>query len=176
MFRAKFSTRVQAGASFKEADKSHIAVPVRKNCGANSPGEINRVQPVAIREGRASAHRRSERGEGKLKTVITLAIIVLAIYSAVKIVPIYVSEYELSDKMQEQARFAVVNRYTEDQIRDNIFKVVQDLDIPAKRESIKIVATNAIVKISMEYTVPVDLFFYHTDLHFSPSSENKALL
>jgi hypothetical protein len=134
------------------------------------------VQPVAIREGRASAHRRSERGEGKLKTVITLAIIVLAIYSAVKIVPIYVSEYELSDKMQEQARFAVVNRYTEDQIRDNIFKVVQDLDIPAKRESIKIVATNAIVKISMEYTVPVDLFFYHTDLHFSPSSENKALL
>jgi hypothetical protein len=28
----------------------------------------------------------------------------------------------------------------------------------------------------MEYTVPVDLFFYHTDLHFSPSSENKAIL
>jgi hypothetical protein len=137
---------------------------------------MNPVQPVAIREGRASAHRRSERGEGKLKTVITLAIIVLAIYSAVKIVPIYVSEYQLSDKMQEQARFAVVNRYTEDQIRDNIFKVVQDLDIPAKRESIKVVATNAIVKISMEYTVPVDLLFYHMDLHFSPSSENKALI
>jgi hypothetical protein len=137
---------------------------------------MNPVQLEAIQERHALACRRCERGEGRLKTVITLAIVVLAIYSAVKIVPIYVSEYELSDKMQEQARFAVVNRYTEDQIRDNIFKVVQDLDIPAKRESIKIVATNAIVKISMEYTVPVDLFFYHTDLHFSPSSENKALL
>ena len=134
------------------------------------------MQLEAIQELHAPAHRRCERGEGKLKTVITLAIIVLAIYSAVKIVPIYVSEYELSDKMQEQARFAVVNRYTEDQIRDNIFKVIQDLDIPAKRESIKVVATNSIVKISMEYTVPVDLFFYHTDLHFSPSSENKAIL
>ena len=39
--------------------------------------------------------------------------------------------------MQEQARFAVVNRYNEDQIRDNIFKMVQDLEIPVKREQIK---------------------------------------
>jgi hypothetical protein len=28
----------------------------------------------------------------------------------------------------------------------------------------------------MEYTVPVDLLFYRLELHFSPSSENKALL
>jgi hypothetical protein len=137
---------------------------------------MNPVQLEAIQERRAPARRRCQQGEGKLKTVITLAIVVLAIYSAVKIVPIYVSEYELSDKMQEQARYAVVNRYTEDQIRDNIFKVIQDLEIPAKRESIKVVSTNSIVKISLEYTVPVDLLFYHTDLHFSPSSENKALI
>jgi hypothetical protein len=87
-----------------------------------------------------------------------------------------VNDYQLSDKMQEQARFAVVNRFTEDQVRDNIFKVVQDLDIPVKREAIKVVSNNSIVKISMEYTIPVDLFFYHLDLHFSPSSENKSLL
>ena len=134
------------------------------------------MQLEAIQERHAPARRCCERGEGKLKTVITLAIVVLVIYSAVKIVPIYVSEYELSDKMQEQARFAVVNRYTEDQIRDNILKVIQDLDIPAKRESIKVVSTNSIVRISLEYTVPVDLLFYHMDLHFSPSSENKALI
>src|SRR5204863_180296 len=106
-----------------------------------------------------------ERGEGKLKDVIYLAIFLLMIYSAVKIVPIYVSNYQLSDKIQEQARFAVVNRYTEEQIRDNVFKVVQELEIPAKRDVIKVFNTNAVVKISMEYTVPVDLFFYHTDLH-----------
>ena len=133
------------------------------------------VHLEGIRERRATAHRRSERGEGKLKAVIYLAIFLLMIYSAVKIVPIYVSDYQLSDKMQEQARFGVVNRYTEDQIRDNIFKFVQELDIPVKREAIKVVSTNSIVKISMEYAVPVDLLFYHTELHFSPSSENKSL-
>jgi len=124
----------------------------------------------------APAHRRSEHGAGKLKTIVVLAIVLLFIYSAVKIVPAYVSDYQLSDKMQEQARFAVVNRYTEEQIRDNVFKVVQDLEVPAKREDIKVSANNAIVKISMEYTVPIDLFFYHLDLHFAPSSENKALI
>jgi uncharacterized membrane protein len=136
------------------------------------------MKPVffdGIGDRRASAHRHAERGEGKLKPIIYLVIAVLVIYCAVKIVPAYVSDYQLADKMQEQARFAVVNRYNEEQIRDNIFKVVQDLDVPAKRETIKVVSTNAIVKISIEYTVPVDLFFYHLDLHFSPSSENKAL-
>jgi hypothetical protein len=137
---------------------------------------MNPVHFDPIRKPRSVVHRRTERGEGKLKGIIILVVVVVAIYSAWKIVPAYVNDYQLSDKMQEQARFAVVNRYTEDQIRDNIFKVVQDLDIPVKREAIKVVSTNAIVKISMEYTVPVDLFFYHLDLHFSPSSENKSLL
>ena len=130
---------------------------------------------AGIRNHRDSAHCGSERGEGKLKAVLVIAGIALAFYSAVKIVPAYFSDYQLSDKMQEQARFAVVNRYSEEQIREILFKTVQELEIPAKREDIKIVATNAVVKISLNYTVPVDLFFYHLDLNFSPSSENKAL-
>ena len=137
--------------------------------------EMNRLYLAGIRDHRDSAHRSAERGEGRLKAVVVIAVIVLIIYSAVKIVPAYFSDYQLSDKMQEQARFAVVNRYTEEQIRETLFKTTQELEIPAKREDIKIVATNAVVKISLNYTVPVDLFFYHLDLHFSPSSENKAL-
>jgi uncharacterized membrane protein len=129
-----------------------------------------------IRDRRSPACRRSERGEGKLKAVIYLAIFLLIIYSAVKIVPVYLSNYQLTDKMQEQARYAVVNRYTEEQIRENVFKVVQELEIPAKRDVIKVFNTNSVVRISMEYTVPVDLFFYHMDLHFAPTSENKALI
>ena len=129
-----------------------------------------------FRDRRAPLHRRSERGEGKLKAIIYLVILLLIIYSAVKIVPIYVSNYQLTDKMLEQARFAVVNRYTEDQIRDNVFKIVQELELPVKRDAIKVLATNSVVKISTEYTIPVDLLFYRMDLHFSPSSENKALL
>jgi 6,7-dimethyl-8-ribityllumazine synthase len=102
---------------------------------------------------------------------------VIGIFLAFKLVPPYVAEYQLQDKMQEMARFGIVNRYSEEQIRDNMFKVVQDLDIQGiKREDIKVSVTQAMVKVSLEYAVPVDLLVYSTDLHFSPSSENKSIM
>jgi Domain of unknown function (DUF4845) len=128
-----------------------------------------------MRARRGPKPRRYERGEGRLKGILIVVIIVLAIYTAWKMVPPFVNDYQLSDKMQEQSRYAMVNHYTEEQIRDNIYKVMVDLDIPAKREDIKIVANNNVVKVSLDYTVPVDVLVYHADLHFTPNSETKSL-
>jgi len=120
--------------------------------------------------------RRSERGAGKLKSSVFVLLLLLGIYVGYKLVPPYVSEYQLQDKMQELARFGIVNRYSEEQVRENVFKTVQDLDLPVKREDIKVTVTQATCRISLDYTVPVDLLFYSTELHFSPSSENKSLM
>ena len=137
------------------------------------PGETLVFQ---ARIGEQSTPRsRSQRGGGTIKAILWTAILIYGAFVAYKILPAYVAEYQLADKMQEQARYANVNRYSEDQVRDNIFKVVQDLDIPVKREEIKVVANQAMVKIDIEYTVPVDLLVYHLNLHFTPSSENKSL-
>ena len=130
----------------------------------------------AMRARRNPRQRRFERGEGKLKGIVIAVIVVLFIYTAWKVIPPYVNDYQLADKMQEQSRFAMVNHYTEDQIRENIYKVMIDLDIPAKKEDVKIVSNNNVVKISLEYTVPVDILVYHTELHFSPNSETKSLI
>jgi hypothetical protein len=119
---------------------------------------------------------RAQRGGGTLKAIVWTALLIYGAFAAYKILPAYVAQYQLADKMTEQARFSIVNHYTEEQVRDNIYKVVQDLDIPVKKEQIKVVSTNSVVRISMEYTVPVDLLVYHMDLHFTPSSENKALM
>jgi hypothetical protein len=117
----------------------------------------------------------SQRGGGTIKAILWSAILIYGAFVAYKILPAYVAEYQLADKMQEQARFSVVNRYSEEQVRDNIFKVVKDLEIPVKREEIKVVSNQDVVKISMDYTVPVDLLVYQLNLHFTPSSENKSL-
>jgi hypothetical protein len=138
----------------------------------SAPLERNRKNSRSVKVTRPFGR---ERGEGRFKAIFTLVILVLGIYVAVKLVPPYVAEYQLSDKIQEQARFAIVNRYTEDQVRENVYKVIQDLDIPAKREAIKVVVNMQVVKISVDYIVPVDLLSYHVDLHFTPSSENKSL-
>jgi hypothetical protein len=123
-----------------------------------------------------SSSKRSQRGEGKLKAIIYTLILAAAVYAAVKVVPVYVAEYELKDKITEQARFAIVNRYSEDQVRDIIFKVIQDLDIPANREDIKVRNTNHGVMITVNYSVPVDFKVYKTEINFSPSSEAPDLM
>ena len=118
---------------------------------------------------------RAQQGAGMIKAILWTVLLVYGAFVAYKILPAYVAEYQLADKMQEQARFAVVNRYPEEQIRDSIFKVIKDLEIPVKREDIKITATQDVVRIACDYTVPVDLLVYQMNLHFTPSSENKNL-
>lgn len=120
--------------------------------------------------------KHGQRGEGRLKAIIYTVILAAAVYVAVKMVPIYVADYQLKDKISEQARFAVVNRYTDDQIKDILFKTIQDLDIPAKRDDIKVQATNHGLLISVNYSVPVDLAVYKTELNFSPSSEGIDIM
>jgi hypothetical protein len=119
--------------------------------------------------------RRSQFGGGKLKALLWTAALVYAGYAGYKLIPAYIANYELADKMTEESRFAVVNRYTEDQIRDVIYKEVTELEIPARKDEIKVLASQQAVRISLDYTVPVDLLFYHMQLHFTPSSEGKAL-
>ncbi len=136
-------------------------------------GERTQVHRTA-RQHRPHAH--AQRGAGKFKAIFWTALLVFIAFATFKIFPVYLAEYELSDKMQEQARFAIVNRYSEEKIRENILKEIRSLDIPATTDNIKVVATAERVTISVDYTVPVDLFVYRVQLHFTPSSENKSLL
>ena len=122
-----------------------------------------------------STSRRWQRGEGKLKAIIFTVILAMSVYAACKMLPAYVADYQLKDKMQEIARFSVVNHDTEEQVRDKVFKVIDDLDIPVKREEIKVIALQKRVTVSVSYTVPVDLKFYQTELHFTSTAENSAL-
>jgi len=119
------------------------------------------------------ACHRAQRGAGKLKAIVYTAFLVIGVLVAIKVVPAYVADYQLKDKMNEQARFAIVNRYTDDQIKDNIFHTIQDLDIPAQRDDVKVQPTNHGLAISVNYTVPVDLWVYKTDINFATSTEGR---
>jgi len=131
---------------------------------------------VGNMDSKQRSRARGQRGEGRLKAIAYTVIAVFGFYAAFKLVPPYFAEYQLADKMQEEARFAVVNRFSEEQIRETVFKEAQELEIPLKKEEIKVLASTSVVRISVDYTVPVDLMVYKMDLHFTPSSENKSLL
>ena len=139
----------------------------------SASGRSARESPVV--SGNMKTTKRSQRGEGKLKAIIVTGILILGIFAGVKVIPPYVAYYQLNDKVQEIARFGVVERSTEDQLKEKVFKTIEDLEIPATKDNIKVSAGTSRVTILVDYKVPVDILFYHVDLHFTPSSENKSI-
>ena len=49
-----------------------------------------------------------------------------------------VNNYQLVDSMKEEARYAGVNRRDPELIRDDMYKKMKELDIPAKREDVHV--------------------------------------
>ncbi len=97
------------------------------------------------------------------------------IYAAVKIVPAYVTNYQLQDSMQEEATFATVNRKSADAIKADVEEKVKNLGIDVDPSTIEVTAVMGNVTISLEYTVPVDLTVYQLQLHFHPHAYNASL-
>jgi hypothetical protein len=119
--------------------------------------------------------RPGERGGSKLNTILTLLIVGFLIFCGAKIVPAFFANYQLQDSMDTEARFAISNHKGEEEIREDIWKKVQELDIPAKRENIKVNNEQRTVSIALDYTVPVDLRVYQFNLEFHPHSDNHTL-
>ncbi len=117
-----------------------------------------------------------ERGAARLKAVIWLLILGAAVYVAFKVVPVYVDNYQLQDKLQTEARFATVNRRTDEELRNAIYREIQDRDIPARPEDIQVLENSGrVVRLSVDYTVTVDLKVTQLHLHFNPTAENRSV-
>ena len=120
--------------------------------------------------------REREGGAGRLKTVLVLAFLAALVYVALKLVPPFVDNYQLEDAMKQEARFAGVNRKDPEAIRNDVYKKIQELEIPARREDIRVESIAPFsVRISLDYTVPVDLRVYQLRLQFHPTGDSSSL-
>ena len=96
-------------------------------------------------------------------------------FAAFKIVPAYFADYQLKDAMGTEARYAQVNRKNANDVQDDVWKKIQELGIPAKKEDIRVITEQGLVTISVSYTVPVDLMVTQHDLVFHDQADNKAI-
>ena len=128
---------------------------------------------LLISKPRHSAHR--EHGGGRLATLLTILILAAAIFAGIKIVPAYILNYQLQDSLQTEARFAIANRKSDEEIRAAIWKKIQDLGIPARRDDIKVTIVDTSVNIAVNYVVHVDLKAYEFNLEFHPHADNHTI-
>jgi len=123
-----------------------------------------------------SARLGGEHGGGRLKALVSVAVLAAMIYTGVKVIPLLVNNYQFQDAMQSTARFASVNRQTNEDIRAAVLKEAQNEDIPVQPSDIHIKGDSQHVEISADYSVTVDLMVYSWTLNFHPSVRNNALL
>jgi len=118
-----------------------------------------------------------ERGGSRLNLLFALAIMGSMIFGAWKMIPPYFANYQFQDAIESESRFALTGypKKTDDDIREDVWKKAKELDIPAKREDIKLNISNGVVEISLDYSVPIDLVVYQFSLHFHPHADNHTI-
>ena len=121
--------------------------------------------------------RCGERGGARLRLLLFLLIFGTIAYVSWKTIPPYVAEYELEDWMRTETPYFLVNHMPDDTLRDTIMKELQDRNIPAGKDDVKIQSNNArMIKYEVDYSVPLDFGFYQTALHFSAKSDSQSLI
>lgn len=127
---------------------------------------------------RVKTRRRSgQRGGARIKLALFILIFGTGAWVAWKTIPPYVAEYELEDWMRNQTPYFLVNHMTDESLKDAIAHELSARNIPADKDNVKIIANNSrVIKYQVEYSVPVDLGFYQTSLHFSAASDSASLV
>ncbi len=121
--------------------------------------------------------RSGERGGSKFNLLITLVILGAMGYSAFKVVPVYVDNYQLQDSIQTESRFALTGypKRTPDDVRNDVLKKAQELGLPLKAEDIRVSMNNGSVEIGADYSVTFDLAVYQWTHDFHLHADNHTI-
>ena len=103
--------------------------------------------------------RHGERGEGKVGALIALAVVGVAIFLGVKIVPVRVAAYEFRDFVEQECRYAAVRKH-DDQVRKRILEKAEELEIPLDPKRLSLDRTRSEMIIKASYEQPIDLKVY----------------
>ena len=122
----------------------------------------------------------SQRGAGKIKAILVTLILVVLGYSIFQIAPAYMDNYWVQDAIENEARMAAVNRKSDDDVREAIWKVIKEREIkatpPIQRENIRVEYSGRAVNISLRYSIVVDLYFYKFTLNFTPNKGDRPIV
>jgi hypothetical protein len=100
--------------------------------------------------------RSGEQGNGRLSFLVTVAIVGIVAFVAVKIVPVRIDAYSFRDTLREEARLGAVRKSNE-AVFERIMSRAMDLGIPLERKNLRVHRTDRKFVIQATYEQPVDL-------------------
>jgi hypothetical protein len=99
---------------------------------------------------------RSNRGAANVGCIIWLIILGLVGYVLYKVVPVKIASSEFFDTMQEQASFGSIK--DPKFIEYEILKKAEELQLPVKKENLKITKMRDAIKVEAHYEITIDFF------------------
>ncbi len=98
--------------------------------------------------------RRSIAGTGRFGCFVWIVIGVVVGFVVYKVAPVKMKTSQFYDAMQEQASFGSIKG--DQSIQYEIFLKAQELQIPIKKEDIKVSRTSSNVTVEVHYQIPID--------------------
>lgn len=109
--------------------------------------------------------RTAERGEGNLGCIVWLLVLAVAVMISWKMIPVKVNNAELVDFMTEVAQFQSAQK-TPEEIKLIILARAGELGIPLTKENVTVTKTRDRVRMTVDYTMPVQFPGYTYNWHF----------
>ena len=121
--------------------------------------------------------KQSERGFISFSVILGLAIVVATVFSAVKLMPPYVSNYQFQDYIDNTARSATYSSVSEADLKKEIMTRARQLGIVLQDRQLEVhKVRGGTVTIKTSYDVPVDLIARQVVLHFEPAAGNTNIV
>lgn len=112
---------------------------------------------------------RQQRGEGAMKAVISIIVLIVVVIAGSKVVPVHVHGNEFWDAMQEQANFGGIR--SPEKLHEAVFQKAQEIGVPIQKNEISVTSRGQNIIISAKYTQTVDVFGYKYVYAFDRTSE-----
>lgn len=114
--------------------------------------------------------RRSEAGEGQGGCLVGIILMLIAGFVAFKLIPVKVKAAEIRSMVVDEAKSA--GTHNDDRIRKAILDKAQEEGLPVTDENIRIERTGNLIRVTVEYTVPVVFPGYTYQWHIQHYAEN----
>jgi len=122
--------------------------------------------------------RRSERGEGRLGSIVTLVVVIAAVYAGFHVAPVYMDHYSFQDKINEIARTPKYRAPTDEKVLDILMKEVRERQLGdwIGRENFIINTTDVNRRIRLTYERPAEILPSWTyTFHFNVDADQPLV-
>jgi hypothetical protein len=115
-----------------------------------------------------------------LKLIFALGVFGLVILVGIKVIPPYFSNYEFQDAVKTEALQSTYTARSEEDIRTAVIKQAHSYDIELTDKQVHVLRSGSgigtgTIAIDCDYSVPLELPGYSTDLEFHVSSKNRGV-